>query len=448
MEPLYMQEIARVLGGQWDGVQQVTLITTDSREVTPGCLFVALTGERFDGHDYVAQALEKGAVAAVVSRDCGVQPVLRVADTRDALIALGGYYRDRFSIRCVGVTGSVGKTTTKEMIAAVVDSAYETIWTQGNLNNEIGMPKTLFRLTPTTQAAVIEMGMQGLGEIAKLATAAKPDIGVITNIGVSHMEQLGSRENILRAKLELADALPDGAPLFLCADNDLLRDVRIPRLNVQFYGLDAAICDTYAEDICDNGTEIIFTLCQEGVRETVCLPCTGKHHLENALAACCVGRTLGIAPKKCAEALAGYAPAGMRQRVVKWKDMTVVEDCYNASPDSMQAAMRTLGAYPGTGRRIAVVSDMLELGKISKQAHYDVGLFASQNGVDMLLAYGQESRETVLGAQKGGIVAHHYPDKNALLKGLCDVMQPGCVIWVKASHGMQLETLLEAFYAL
>ena len=248
MEPLQLCEIARRLGCLWEGQEQITKITTDSRNVPVGSLFVALPGERFDGHDYVAGALEQGAAAAVVSRECPGNPekFLRVADTRDALIAIGGLYREKFQIKCIGVTGSVGKTTAKEMIAAVVKTQYETLWTEGNRNNEIGTPETLFRLTPKTQAAVIEMGMQGLGEIAKLAAAVKPDIGVITNIGVSHIWQLGTRENILKAKLELAEALPDGAKLFLCGDNDLLSGVKIPRLQVGFYGIDAPQLDMRA----------------------------------------------------------------------------------------------------------------------------------------------------------------------------------------------------------
>lgn len=448
MEPMELRGIARALGCPWEGGEIITTVTTDSRDVPPGSLFVALTGDRFDGHDYVGAALEKGAAAAVICRDCAgdAARLLRVEDTRDALIAIGGLYRSMFSLRCVGITGSVGKTTTKEMIAAVVASAYKTLKTEGNLNNEIGMPQTLFRLTPGIEAAVIEMGMQGLGEIAKLAAAAKPDIGVITNVGVSHMELLGSRENILRAKLELAQALPDGAPLILCGDNDLLSTVRMPRLDVRFYGIDAPGCGTWAEGIRDNGHEITFTLRTAGQAAPVRLPCTGRHNLENALAACCVGQALGIPPEICAGALERYAPAGMRQRIVPWNGMTVVEDCYNASPDSMRAALETLGAYPGATRRIAVLSDMLELGKISKQAHYDVGAFAAQNRVDLLLAYGEESCMYVEGALQKGLEAHHFPNGEALLETLKERLCPGCVIWVKGSHGMHMETLLETLY--
>lgn len=448
MEPMDLREIAGTLGCRWEGGEQITTVTTDSRDVPPGSLFVALAGDRFDGHDYVAQSLEKGAAAAVICRDCPGDPgrLLRVEDTRDALIAIGGLYRSKFSPRCVGITGSVGKTTTKEMIAAVVGAAYETLKTEGNLNNEIGMPKTLLRLTPATQAAVIEMGMQGFGEIAKLAEAVKPDIGVITNIGVSHMEQLGTRENILKAKLELADALPDGAPLFLCGDNDLLATVEIPRLRVRFYGIDAPGCAVRATDIRDNGCETSFTLVDEAGTLPVTIPCAGRHNVENALAAYCVGRALDIPAETCAAALGSYVPAGMRQKVVRWRNMTIVEDCYNASPDSMRAALETLGTYPGATRRIAVLSDMLELGKISDQAHFGVGSFAAQKGADLLLVYGEKARLYVRGAMERGLEALWFPDKAALLAELRRRLCPDCVVWVKGSHGMRMETLLEELY--
>lgn len=448
MESMNLREIAGTLGCRWAGGEQITVVTTDSRDVPPGSLFVALTGDRFDGHDYVASALEKGAAAAVVCRDCPGDParLLRVEDTRDALIAIGGLYRSKFSLRCVGITGSVGKTTTKEMVAAVVGAAYETLKTEGNLNNEIGMPKTLFRLTPSTQAAVIEMGMQGFGEIAKLAKAVKPDIGVITNIGVCHLEQLGTRENILKAKLELADALPDGAPLFLCGDNDLLATVKIPRLRVRFYGIDAPGCAVRAENIRDNGHETTFTLVDGERALPVTIPCAGRHNVENALAAYCVGRAMEIPPETCGAALREYVPTGMRQKVVRWRNMTVVEDCYNASPDSMRAALETLGTYPGAKRRIAVLSDMLELGMISDQAHYDVGSFAAQKGADLLLAYGEKARFYVQGAADKGVEALWFPEKEALLAELRRRLCPNCVIWVKGSHGMRMETLLEGLY--
>ncbi len=222
MEKLTIREIAQALKIPCPMDGEVQSICTDSRQITPGCLFVAIQGENFDGHDFVWGAIQQGAVCALVHHpgDYPEGRTLLVEDTLKALLALSAWYRSKMPVRVVGVTGSVGKTTTKEMTAAVLSARFSTIKTQGNLNNEIGAPKTLFTIEKDTQAAVVEMGMTGLGEIRDLALAAKPEMGIITNIGVSHLERLGTRENILRAKLELAECLPDGAPLLLCGDKD------------------------------------------------------------------------------------------------------------------------------------------------------------------------------------------------------------------------------------
>ena len=341
MERMTIQEIAEAIGSTERFEGAVEQVSTDSRALPEGCLFLALAGERFNGHDYLAAALQNGAAFAVAQErraDYAAQNgrILYVQDTGRALLELGRAYRGKFSIHCVGVTGSVGKTTTKEMIAQVVSAGYKTLKTEGNLNNEIGLPKTLFGLDRSHQAAVIEMGMEGLGEIATLAAVAQPQIGVITNVGVSHIERLGSRENILKAKMELADALPDGAPLLLCGDNDLLSGVQMPRLRVTFFGIENPGCAFIAEEIFEQSGETRFTLRHPDGRIPVHLPCMGRHNVLNALAAFAVGRELGISPEDCAQALAGYRPSGMRQKVVDWNGVTVVEDCYNASPDSMQ----------------------------------------------------------------------------------------------------------------
>ena len=386
MERMTIDEIARAVGcpGSYPGA--VDVISTDSRSLPEGCLFVALEGERFDGHDFIPAALRSGAAAAVAHerRDYGPGTVLYVKNTQRALMEIAKAYRAKFSIRCVGVTGSVGKTTTKEMIADVLSCAYRTLKTEGNLNNEIGLPKTLFRLDRTTEAAVVEMGMQGLGEIAALAGVARPDVGVITNIGVSHLERLGSRENILKAKLELADALT--------------------------------------------------------------IPCAGRHNVLNALAAFSAGLALDIPPEKCAAALREYMPSGMRQKVVHWRGITVVEDCYNASPDSMRAALETLAGHPCTGRRIAVLGGMLELGAISERAHREIGAFAAEKGIDLLLAYGGDACYYRQGASEGGIPAELFDDKEELLARLREEIRPGDAVWVKGSRGMRMEEILEGLY--
>ena len=332
------------------------------------------------------------------------------------------------------------------MIADVLSCAYRTLKTEGNLNNEIGLPKTLFRLDRTTEAAVVEMGMQGLGEIAALAGVARPDVGVITNIGVSHLERLGSRENILKAKLELADALPDGAPLLLCGDNDLLSRVRIPRLDVRFYGIENPACGLRAKDLREGEGETSFLLCGEFGELPVTIPCAGRHNVLNALAAFSAGLALDIPPEKCAAALREYMPSGMRQKVVHWRGITVVEDCYNASPDSMRAALETLAGHPCTGRRIAVLGGMLELGAISERAHREIGAFAAEKGIDLLLAYGGDACYYRQGASEGGIPVELFGDKEELLARLREEIRPGDAVWVKGSRGMRMEEILEGLY--
>ncbi len=449
MEKLKISEIAGALGTACPVEGEVLSLCTDSREVTPGCLFVAIQGERFDGHDFIARALEQGAACALAHHggDFPRDRVLMVDDTLRGLLRLAAWYRSRFDVRVAGVTGSVGKTTTKDMMAAVLSSKYRTIKTLGNQNNEIGAPKTLLTIGRDTQAAVVEMGMSGFGEIRDLALAARPQLGVITSIGVSHIELLGSRENILRAKLELADCLPDGAPLLLCGDNDLLREVKIPRLNIIFYGIDNPNCQ-----ICGTikgGTPFStgFSIRWQGKSYDAAIPGTGSHLVLDALAAFGTGVEMGLSPEEAVEALKGYTPSGMRQKVVEHHGITVVEDCYNASPDSMAAALDTLRTFPAAGRRIFVMSDMLELGEIGPSCHRQVGEKAASGGVDLLLAWGDLSREAVEGARERGMRdARFFQDKAELTEELADLVRAGDLVWFKASRGMKLEEVIQGLY--
>ena len=448
MERMTLKEIAAAIGADGTFEGAVDCVSTDTRALPPGCLFVALEGERFDGHDYITAALRGGAACAVAHerRDYGAGPVMYVKNTQRALMDLARAYRARFDIHCVGITGSVGKTTTKDMVASVVSAGFQTLKTEGNLNNEIGLPKTLLGLTRGHEVAVVEMGMQGFGEIAALADVARPTLGVITNIGVSHIEQLGSRENIMKAKLELADALPDGAPLFLCGDDDLLKKVSIPRLDVRFYGVENPACALHAADIREADAQTAFTLHYPGGQVGATIPCIGLHNVRNAVAACGVGMALGIPAEKCAAALAAYVPSGMRQRVVHWGSVTVVEDCYNASPDSMRAALTTLSAMRCAGRRIAVLGGMLEMGAYSQAAHREVGRAAAGAGVDLLLAYGGDACYYSQGAKEGGVESETFSDKADLLARLRGALGPGDIVWVKGSRGMRMEEVLQGLY--
>jgi len=447
MEAVKLSLLAAAMGAATNLEADITHICTDTRKLTPGCLFVALKGENFDGHRFVKAALEQGAVAAVVHQpveDVEEEKLLEVMDTQDALLDMASVYRDRFpELKLIAVTGSVGKTTTKDFIACVVSAGYNTHKTEGNQNNEIGVPATVYGITKEHGAAVVEMGMQGLGEILDLTLALHPTMGVITNIGVSHIERLGSRENILQAKLELCEGLEDGAPLFLCGDNDLLATVQQPRLDVIFYGVENPACAIRGGEIKEEGDSTSFVIMAEGQQWPAVIPCVGRHNVLNALAAFGIGRKLGIPAEKCIQALRDYQPSGMRQHVVRCGGVTIVEDCYNASPDSMQAALTTLKTYPCSGRRIAVLADMLELGEIAEQSHLQVGQLAAECA-DALYCYGQLGKLYAVGAgQNGGHGVCWFEDKADLAEALCCDVQQGDVVWAKASRGMKLEEALQ-----
>ena len=447
---MHIQEAAKAIGSNTNAQGTFQEVSTDTRALPKGCLFVARKGERLDSHAYIADALEQGAAFALAEKELYRRDdrILYVKSTRQALLDLARYYRSQFSIKMVGVTGSVGKTTTKEMIYAVLSSSFCTLKNEGNLNTEVGLPMTLLQLDGRHQAAVVEMGMDSLGEIEDLTLCAQPDVGVITNVGVSHLEKLGSRENIRKAKLEITRGLRNGSPLILCKDNDMLRTVDIPRLQVIFYGIEDETADITAHHIQELGQDTSFMIQYQGQWYPARIPCLGRHNVYDALAAFGVGVSLGISPMQAAEALSNYAPAGMRQRVSQCKGMTFVEDCYNASPDSMSAALKTLQQMACKGRRIAVFSDMLELGEIEQESHHQVGLEAAEHGVDLLLAYGPLSKEYLRGAQEGGLTeAQWFESADDLAAYLQECLRPGDLVWFKASRGMQMERVIEQLRA-
>ncbi|MCC8073083.1 MAG: UDP-N-acetylmuramoyl-tripeptide--D-alanyl-D-alanine ligase [Clostridiales bacterium] len=445
MEVLKLSEIAKACNGTFNIDCEISDVCIDTRKITKGCLFVCIKGERFDAHQFAEEALEKGAVAVMIHEDIEINGAyVKVEDTSKALLTLGGYYRSKFSIPIVGLTGSVGKTTTKEFTYLVVSAAYKTIKTLGNLNNEIGLPQTLFRIDSTTQAAVIEMGMNHFGEIHRLATAAKPTIGLITNIGVSHIENLGSRNGILQAKLELLDGLEKGSTLILNGDNDLLKTVKNDDYNICFYGIEKG--DFKAFDIIEKDGETEFSVEYYGKCEHIKIPTVGIHNVYNALSAFAVGYFLNIDSKACANALSKYVPEGMRQKSVNIAGITSIEDCYNASPDSMKAAISTISNL-NANKKIAVFSDMLELGDYSKQAHSEIGEQVAESKIDYLLTTGEMSQNIVSAARAKGMKnAYHFETKEELADMLCSIISPGDAVIFKASRGMKLEDVIHIAY--
>lgn len=451
MQPISAQKLLAGLAPATQlTTQEITLVTTDSREIAPNCVFVAFPGERFDGHDFALQAIEQGAAYVVVNHPVqGVPDAQQIicAESYHAMMVIGANYRALFSPCLVAVTGSVGKTTTKEFCHAVFSAFGETIKTEGNQNNELGMPRTLLRLADTSQYAVIEMGMNHAGEISRLARGAKPNAGIITGIGVAHIEHLGSRENILNAKLELCEGLTQGAPLALNYEDSYLRSAALPaHVCPVWFSVGDATADVCAVDVSSDGISTQFQLIdrQHG-NFSVVIPALGLHNVYDALSAYCVATRLGLNPARAAAALADFQQTGMRQRVVKHADVTVIEDCYNANPDSMAAALAMFKTYPAS-HRIALLGDMLELGAHSDAAHLALGALCAQSGLDYLITYGAASAFTAQAAKQAGLNVLHADSHAAAADALLAFATAGDAILVKGSRSMALEQALAPFY--
>lgn len=449
MEKLLLSEIVTAVQGSfgYPGDIEVTSISTDTRTIEKGSVFVALKGKNFDGHDYAKKAMELGAVAVVTERAIDDAKCIIVDSTQTALLDIAGYYRDKFDIKLVGITGSVGKTTTKEFVSLVMSKKFKTLKTQKNFNNEIGLPMTLFNLSNEHEAAVIEMGMSNSGEISRLSLTAKPNICVITNIGFSHIENLGSQENILKAKLEILDGADETAPLIVSKDDKLLKDVQVRESRkLIFYSICDSSADVYATDIKTVGDRIEFNINCDGLVHKAVINCLGEHNVKNALAAFCVGREYNIDPRVMVQAIGEFAPDGIRQNITDINGVKIIADCYNSSPDSAKSAIRTLSQVENKGKKIAVLGDMLELGKMSKELHRSVGEAVCENGIDILLCIGKFSEFYIKGAVKKGFNEKNtkiFTLKSELAEYLKNIMAKGDTVLFKASRGMKFEEIIE-----
>ena len=449
-----MEQIATFVKGscQAGSVCFVESVSVDSRRIGRSCLFVALKGDRVDGHDYIDDAVKNGAVAVLSQRpvpDCPV-PVITVKSTQKALLDLAAGCRQLLpALRTVGVTGSVGKTTTKEMIAQVLGEKWKTVKTQGNFNNEIGLPLTMFRIDSTAQAAVLEMGMSSFGEIAQLTRIVRPQVAVITNIGVSHIEYLGSREGIRQAKLEIIEGLqPDGV-LVLNGDEPLLWELRgkLPCQTV-FYGMVNSGCDYRALDVRATATESDFTIEGGGKRYPVHLHAGGEHNVMNALAAAAVADAMDLPQQAVQDGLAHFENVGMRQNIYEKNGLTIVEDCYNASPDSVQAALRVLRDLPIEGRKIAVLGAMGELGEYTGPGHRQCGEMAARCA-DRLYVLGKDAGLYLEGARQAGMeegALFHAGSHEQLAEYLRHHTAVGDGLLFKGSRFMKMERVLSLFF--
>jgi|LSQX01.1.fsa_nt_gb UDP-N-acetylmuramoyl-tripeptide--D-alanyl-D-alanine ligase len=429
-------------------------VSTDSRTIKKGQLFIPLVGEIFDGHFFLDQVAEKGAKAVLVHRDdAGWLPELypqvaaiKVPDTLRALQDLASFQRSRFNIPVVAITGSNGKTTTKDMVGLVLSKGYNVLKTQGNLNNEIGLPLTLLQLDDHHQVTVLEMGMSNLGEIHRLAEIAKPTIATITNIGVSHLQNLGTRENILRAKMEIFDFLGSDDWAILNGDDEYLGRVgdEIPS-KVQFYGT-RGDADIRAQNIRILGEEgVSYDLVIGNHLYPIRVPIPGIHNVYNSLAAVAVGRLLGLDIPEISQALEEFRSGDMRLNILTTKSgLKVIDDVYNASPNSMIASIEILKDLEGK-RKIAILGDMLELGEYSEKGHLEVGEVVAQSGIDHLITVGRDSRFIDRGARDFGMsdanITHLECNKDVI--GILDTMlRAEDTILVKGSRGLKMEEIV------
>lgn len=420
--------------------------SNDTRELQPGQLFVALQGTR-DGNNFVPAAMAAGAAAALCTRRMGDYPAIYVSDTRIALGDIARGERQRIGMKVVGITGSVGKSTTKEMVAQVLSETYRTEKTPVNHNNDIGMPMAILGMPEDTQVAVLEMGMNHFREMAYLSSIARPDVALILNIGTMHIENLGTMEGIRQAKLEIVEGMGSDGELILNGDDTMLRNLSDAlRQKITYFGGDPA-CDVRCMDARQENEKLCFRVETRDVSFPVEIHLEGLHFVPDAMAAVSVGLLLGVPPETIAEQLRQFQNLSGRQEIIQAGGYTIIKDCYNAGPESMAAALQVLGTKPG--RRIAVLGDMLELGTCSQAEHYRVGRLSVGNA-DMVLAYGPNAPRVRSGCITGGMPdarCRSFQDKDELLSVLRRFARPGDVILFKGSHGMHMETVLEAFLA-
>ncbi|WP_027339306.1 UDP-N-acetylmuramoyl-tripeptide--D-alanyl-D-alanine ligase [Halonatronum saccharophilum] len=455
MERLSLSQIGLALEGEVIGAKDVYVdgVSIDTRTLKEGDLFIAIEGENFDGHNFLEDAFAKGAKAAIVAKNKAFEsgnPLILVEDTKRGLQSLANYYRNRFDIIVVGVTGSTGKTTTKDMIYSVLSQKYKTLKTEGNFNNEIGLPLTLLRLDSSYQALVVEMGMRGLGQIRELAKIAQPDIGVITNVGYAHIEILKTKENIAKAKSELIESLGEEGFAILNGDDPLVKDMeKISKGKVINYGLKDYNKVKGSKLALSEDSDLQFEL---GVKDLtsnfkVKLPVPGKYNVYNALAAVSVGISLNIDLEKIRDGLMNFELTELRNKVFDSKRaFKVINDTYNANPTSMRAALDTLIDI-GEGKKFAVLGDMLELGDVGLGEHRRLGQFLLNKGIDYLFTYGDLAFYIGEGAKKAGMkesCIYSYQDKEELVEDLLKKIKEGDTVLVKGSRGMELEDVSKA----
>jgi UDP-N-acetylmuramoyl-tripeptide--D-alanyl-D-alanine ligase len=451
MNPTPLATIAGWAGGRLTAGNPgipISRVCTDTRALQPGDLFIAIAGENFDGHDFIATAANMGAAGALVrQKPTGLPPqfgIIEVADTIAGLQQVSSGYRDTLNLRVIAITGSNGKTSTKDLTAAVLAQKFCVQKTAGNLNNHLGVPLTLLNVSPQDEVAVVEIGMNHPGEIAPLAALARPEAAIITNIGVAHIEYMGSREAIAQEKGALAEAVPLDGTVILNADDDMTPSIAARcRAKILTAGITGG--EVRATDLRTLSDGMEFTLSHAGQSVRATLPVLGEHMVRNAALACAAGIALGLTLEECAKGLRSLELSKGRLQQKQLGGFTVLDDSYNANPDSMVAGLATLASLPGSGRRIAVLGRMGELGGEAERGHRRVGNAAGDYKIAGLIAVGEQANWIAEAARTSG-VEHvvHVPDTASAVAALRDFGRAGDVVLVKGSRSAKMERVVEA----
>lgn len=445
-----LEMIAKACGGELHGDAEsgteASCVVIDSRKLERGGVFIATRGERVDGHDFIPGVARDGALGVICEKEpkgCDI-PYILVKDSFKALRDVAEYYRQQLDIPIVGITGSVGKTSTKEMIASVLSQKFRTLKTEGNFNNEIGLPLTVLRIRKEHEAAVLEMGISDFGEMHRLSKIAKPDICVVTNIGQCHLENLGSREGILKAKSEIFDyANPEGY-IFVNGDDDMLKRVKGKGSHKPIHFGRNPANEVFASEVMNRGLLGSHAVIHMGLSVfPVEIPLPGEHMVNNALAAAAVGDCLGLTKEQIRAGISDVQAVGGRSHVISLPSYTVIDDCYNANPVSMKAAIDLLNT--AIGRKVAILGDMFELGEKEKELHAEVGAYTVEKGIDVVICVGTLCRYMYERAFSAGgeCNIYYFEKRDEMIDGLKSILKPGDSILVKASHGMQFEKVVE-----
>ena len=449
MLELNLQEIVKATKGDLlkeADVKEIKAVSTDTRKIEEGTMFIALKGENFNGNNYVLEAFNKGAKIAIVDKvKCDLNELkedvalIKVQNTGRALMDLAKFYREKLGLKVVGITGSAGKTSTKDLVAAVLSDKYKVFKTKGNFNNEIGLPLMILELDSTYDVAILEMGMRGLGQIKELAEIASPDLGIITNIGISHIEILKTRENILKAKMEIATFFDKNNTLVVCGNDDFLGALPSAEYKIVKTGVGENF-EIGAKNIALEELSSKFTVYDGEKEEEFSLDMPGEHNISNLMLGIAIAKELGVSFEEMKRGLKNIEATSMRLELIKKDGFSILNDCYNSSPVAVKSAIDVMKNIEGK-RRIAVLGTMRELGHKSEEAHEEIGKYAKENGIEKVLCFGDFSENIKEGYGEGCTV---YKNKEELINDLLNIVCEGDIILVKASRSLKFEEITKA----